>query len=222
MKKLLFILIFFVSTSISSQKGYWLCKEYKVIDSSKGHGSSNIGLIIDFTNSKLRHLLKDTVIDVKINKIKKTISNKNEMDTIKYSFRKSLIEFKDGNTVNVFYPFEFKKEFNFSKEKIENLLTNNQLIMKKDTVNFQFKNKKNVLSSEFRRLNYFWRGKLYKGLWCIEKINKNIFIGITDDDLGIKMNIYRVVTLNKDVIELAAVKKYLETSKDTLSLKIYK
>jgi len=223
MKKLLFILILFVSISITAQKGYWLCKEYRVIDSTQGWSSGNVGLIIDFTNSKLRHLLKDTVIDVNINKIKKTISLKDPRYTIRYSLRKSSVELKDNNTINVFYQFDFKKEFNFSKEKIENVLINNQLILERDSVKFQFKNERNMPSSEFRTLNYFWRKKQHKGSWCIEKINKNIFIGMTDDeDLGTKMNIYRVIKFNKDFIELAVIKKYLKESKDILRLRIQK
>ena len=68
MKKILFIFTLFFASSLIAQKGSWLCKNYKVIDSTKGWRTGEVGLIIDFTYSKLRHLLKDTIIDVKINK----------------------------------------------------------------------------------------------------------------------------------------------------------
>jgi hypothetical protein len=68
MKKILFVFTLFFASSLIAQKGYWLCKSYKVVDSTQGWRPGQVGLIIDFTNSKLTHLLKDTIIDVNINK----------------------------------------------------------------------------------------------------------------------------------------------------------
>jgi hypothetical protein len=223
MKKVLLILLIFFSFQLTAQKGYWLCKNYRVIDSTKGWGVGEIGLIIDFTNSKLMHLLKDTIIDININNIKKTISFKNEIDTIRYSVKKSSIELKVNNTKNIFQEFEFNNELNFSKEKIERLLIDNKVILEKDSIIFQFEDKRNISSSKFRTLNYFWRGKRHKGLWCVEKIKENVFIGMTDDeDWGSKMNIYRVISMNDKFLYLEIIKDYFNRSKNNIKLMIKK
>jgi len=210
MKKLLFILLIFFSFQLTAQNGYWLCKNYRVIDSTQGWRTGEVGLIIDFTNSKLMHLLNDTVVDVRINRVKKTISIKNEIDTINYSVKKSSIEFKDDNVISVFHQFEFKEVLNFSKEKLILFLTTNHLILERDSVSFRFEKRRKTSSSEFKTLNYFWKGKQYKGSWHIEKIKGNIFIGMTDDeDWGKEMNIYRVISSNEESIDLEIIKDYL-------------
>ena len=186
-------------------------KNYKVIDSTKGWRTGEVGLIIDFTNSKLRHLQKDTLINIKVNKYLKKISFKNDADTIKYTFKDSLLEFKDDNIINIFQPFKFKKELNFSKEKVLKLLTKNRIKPIENSLRINFRNYKikdhinpKAKILQVQKVN----GDLFLSFWFLEKINNNLILGFYTEYEPNEINYYRILKITNKLIQVEPLIEY--------------
>ncbi|MDC1162058.1 hypothetical protein OAT18_01310 [Tenacibaculum sp.] len=209
MKKLLSILLFFIVNVCFAQKGYWLCKDYRIIDKSKGWGSGCVGLIIDFDNSKTMILERDTIVNIKVDKFNKVISLENFIRKENYSIVNETIEIKEDNIINVFYPFKFKNEIDFSKEKIFNKLISTEIKRIKNYGKFHFTNgesMKTMCNSDIRVLNTTFLDKeKQKSLWFIQKINKNVFLGFNTAWEQHNLNIYRVIGINDKSIDLEPI-----------------
>ena len=209
MRKLLFIFILLISTSLFSQKGYWLCKSYKVIDSTKGWTKGDIGLIIDFSNSKLMHLTRDTTIQVNIDKINKKISKKTDsLLLLSYKKVNNTIEMKNDNVINVFSPFKFKKELNFSKEKVFKSLISGKAIPIKDSLKLFFLDSKSPYHPQLKIFKTkFKNNEAILGNWFINKINNNIFVGF-NNNYDLNLHFYRVSKFKSDLITLEPIITY--------------
>jgi hypothetical protein len=211
MRKIIFIITLFFVTPLIAQKGYWLCKNYKVIDSTQGWRVGQVGLIIDFNNSKLRHLLKDTIIDVNINKSQNKIWFNNDTDTINYSIKNSEIEFKEDNIINVFHPFKFKKDLNFSEEEVSNLLIRKRIKPIQDSLRISFRASKikGHPNSKARIFQTIYSDRdLFFNFWFLEKINNNLFLCFYTEFEPHEINYHRVLEINKKYIELEPIIEY--------------
>jgi hypothetical protein len=173
--------------------------------------TGEVGLIIDFTNSKLIHLLKDTVVDVNINKSQNKIWFRNDIDTIKYSIKNSVIEFKDDNVINVFHPFEFKKNVNFSEEEVTKLLIRKRIKPIEDSLRISFRGYKikghsNPKARIFQTI--YSDRDLFFNFWFLEKINNNLFLCFYTEFEPHKINYLRVLEINEKYIKLEPIIEY--------------
>ncbi|MGB0890838.1 MAG: hypothetical protein ACPGUU_00705 [Flavobacteriaceae bacterium] len=209
MKKMLLIIYLLISGVTNAQKGYWLCKSYRVIDSTKLFSHSGIGLIIDFNNSKLMTLKKDTAINVKIDKVRRLITYKNDPLKLNYKKVNNTIEIRDNNTTNIFYPFEFKAKQNLSKKKVIEKLTLNKIKPIRDSLKLKFTNNKNIYYPHLKILiTQFINYDKFKSNWFLEEINKNLFLGISSEFEPYEIHYFRIIKINKKSIDVEPIIEY--------------
>lgn len=207
MKKLLFIVFILFSISVSSQEGYWLCKDFRIVERENGWGPNFVGIMIDFSNSKVMALVKDTIIPVSIDKLNKVISYEKDPRVLNYKKVNNTIEIKDGVIINVFYPFKFKKELCFSKNKVLKKLISNKIKNPRDSLTIKFLNKKSDYNPYARVLStQFLSQKEYKTVyWFLEEINKNLFLSFSSEYNPMLIESYRITGVNKKRIDLETI-----------------
>ena len=212
MKKILFVFTLFFASSLIAQKGYWLCKNYKVIDSTKAWTPGSVGLVLDFKNSKVLHIARDTSVNVIIDKKNKNINLKNDtLPPINYKIVKNIIEMKGNNTIDLFYPFEFKKDLNFSEEEVSKLLITKRIKPIEDSIRINFRGNKvkGHRNPKARILQTIYSDRdLFFNFWFLEKINNNLFLCFYTEFEPHKINYLRVLEINKKHIELEPIIEY--------------
>ncbi|MCF6279980.1 MAG: hypothetical protein L3J14_06500 [Flavobacteriaceae bacterium] len=223
MKKTLQILVIgvlLISCKSRKIEGVWMYLNERSLKYGYEWSLNDNGLIFDFDNSKVKVLIKDTILDAHFTFRKKlAIKLLGEREKVNYKIiHNDVIELEfesENDEVSVFKLLDLSYKLNTSKEEIIDFLVNVKLpqieenglydsegkLLRYLELNFKNDFYKYGKTKSIRTLksNYFEKSN-DDGYWYIGEVNKNFFLFFSVH--LVETNVYQIISLNKSRMEL--------------------
>ena len=207
-----FLMIIGISTCHAQEiKGVWMSYNNYTIDEGKGTRSRDEGVLIDFDNSTLGMIDRDTLVPIKID-LKKSMlfTLNNEVITEFKRFGKDSLEIDMGrNKMHVFRPLDLRHKLKIDKNILVKILINSRFQEIDEDYRLKFKNEIHHLNRGFARnvdVRYLDCKEGFIGYWYVKELQGNLFLVFTtsEDD---EQHIYQVTKVGECRIELIALQE---------------
>lgn len=215
MKKhlLLLFLIGLISCKETNPKGVWITVKEKQMTSKNGYAHGITSLVVDFDKLECHFLsnYSESVSKFIVDSPSNSIIPVGDSAKIGYKlYRNDSLEvyIKRQNLTKVLIPLDLSHELDSSKEKIIQLLIEQQSYTVNDTIQM-------VFSNDYFDNNYFTKGikdkrilrssspsMQHEGYWYIGQKNKNFFLIIDPDPYTTREYIFQITNVNEKKIAL--------------------